>query len=128
MGCSNSKLDEDQEEKLKNLKLPENIYEASKSITKVEISSKIYTGFLLKLFKEDKDFFCLILNKECINKDMIERNEKIKFNYDNEKKSKEINLNEKERYIKNFSNIGIDLIVIEIIPKDEIEKKYFLFP
>ena len=59
---------------------------------------------------------------------MIERNDDIKFYYDNETKIKKISLNKSERFIKNFSDIGIDSTVIEIIPIDEIDKNYFLLP
>ena len=60
-------------------------------------------------------------------KDMIERNEVIKFYYDNEPKLKKISLNKNERLIKIFNDIGINVTVIEIIPSDEINKDYFLY-
>ena len=63
---------------------------------------------------------------ECISSDMIERNDDIKFYYDNE--TKIISLNKYERFIKNFSDEGVNSIVIEIIPGDEIDENYFLLP
>ena len=59
---------------------------------------------------------------------MIDKNESISFFYDNESILKKISLNKKERFIKNFNDIGINLIVIEILSSDEIEKNYFLLP
>ena len=65
---------------------------------------------------------------ECISSEMLEKNEDFKFYYDNETKIKKISLNKSERFIKNFSDIGINSTVIEIIPADEIDKDYFLLP
>ena len=82
----------------------------------------------MKLFKNDKDFFCLLTNADFITNEMINKKEKINIYYDNEQKLKEIYLNSNERYIKNFFDTGINAIVIEILTKDNIEKDYFLLP
>ena len=124
MGCGNSIT----EDNYKNTGIPEHISLISKSITKIEISNKIYSGFFIKFFKDDKDFFCLITTGENISQDMIDKNERISFFYDNESILKKISLNKKERFIKIFNDIGINLIVIEILSSDEIEKNYFLLP
>ena len=58
-------------------------------------------------------------------KAMIDQ-KKIDIIYDGETKYKEINLN--ERYIHKFGSIGINAIIIEILPKDEISKAYFTEP
>ena len=100
----------------------------SKSICKISKSNEIITGFFIKLFKNDRDFFCLMTNANFITKEMLNKKEKINIYYDNEEKLKEIILNENERYIKDFLDIGINAIVIEIVPKDNIEKNYFLLP
>ena len=57
MGCSNFKPEEMKD---KYSKVPDFISTISKSIVKLNIGSKTYSGFLIKLFKDDKDFFCLL--------------------------------------------------------------------
>ena len=125
MGFGNSKVEE-----MSNInsKIPDFILSASKSVVKLNSQNKTFNGFLIKFFKDDKDFFCLLTVEECLSKDMIERTEDIKFYYDNESKLKKISLNKKERFIKNFNDMGINSTVIEITPKDEISKDYFLLP
>ena len=59
---------------------------------------------------------------------MIKKKEKICFYYDNDQVVKEIILNSNERYIKEFSDMSIDVIVVEILPTDNIDKNYFLLP
>ena len=98
----------------------------SKSICKIVTPSTIYSGFLIKFFKGEEDFFCLITNNHIITKDLIEQKITISFYYDNESKPKDINLNRNERLIIEFSEIDIDATVIEILSKDNIEKDYFL--
>ena len=107
---------------------PENISVISKSIVKFDYPNKTFFGFLIKFFKEDKDFFCLLTAEENISKEKIEKKESIKFFYDNESKIKKINLDSKERFIKNFKDVGINVIIVEILPSDEIDKEYFLLP
>ena len=128
MGCGNSKVEDNYRRSFRSSEIPEHISLISKSIAKIDISNKIYSGFLAKFFKEDKDFFCLIIAGESCFQGMIDKNEDISFFYDNESILRKINLNNKERYIKNFKDIGINSIVIEILPSDEIEKNYFLLP
>ena len=48
--------------------------------------------------------------------------------YDNESRVKEIKLNINERYKKEFTEIGIDATVVEIISTDNISKDFFLLP
>ena len=57
---------------------------------------------------------------------MIDNKEKIEINYDN--KNIKINLNENERFIRNYKYINIDITIIEILSKDNINEKYFLLP
>ena len=125
MGCGSTRVDESKE---KNETLSQDILAVSKSICKIETSKKLCSGFLIKFFKDDKDFFCLMSTEENITEKMIEQKEKINFYYDNESKMKTICLNSEERYIKVFKDMGIDATVIEILPEDNIEKNYFLIP
>ena len=110
------------------IELSDSILAAAKSICKVITERKTGSGFLIKLFKGEDDFYCLISNEHIITKNMIEKKEKIKIYYDNESKIKEIILNSDERFIKDFRDINIDATVIEIITKDNIEKEYYLLP
>ena len=126
MGCL---ADKSIKEKYNTSINPDDLLSVSKSIIKINSHDKMSKGFLIKFFKDDKDFFCLITGgEEIISQEMITQKEDIKFLYDNESKIKKIVLNPDERFIKNFKDIGIDSIVIEILSKDEIEKTYFLSP
>ena len=91
-------------------------------------SGKIGYGFFMKLYKGDNPFHCLISNENIISKDMIKSKEKIEIKYDNENKSIKIDLNKKERFILNYKFINIDSIVIEILPKDNINDIYYFLP
>ena len=112
----------------KIMHIPKEFLKTVKSLCKIMTEKKISSGFLIKLFRGDDDFFCLMTNEHVVTNDMIEQNQKIIFYYDNETKRREIYLNSKERIIKEFTDIKIDVTVIEIIPKDKISKKYFLLP
>ena len=60
---------------------------------------------------------------------MIKSNKKIKFYYDtiNDKnKFVEIELNEKERFIRTYKYMNIDACLVEIISSDNIDPSYFL--
>ena len=127
MGCGNTQVNGVTPTGLK-FRLPDNISSTSKSIVKLDYPNKACFGFLIKFFKEDKDFFCLLTAGENISQEMLERKESIKFFYDNESKIKKINLDSKERFIKNFKDIGINVTVVEILSSDEIEKECFLLP
>ena len=107
--------------------IPETVITATKSLCKILAGNKVSSGFLIKLFIGEEDFFCLMTNEHIITKDLIENKEKIKFYYDNESKMREIYLNNKERFIKEFTYLDLDITVIEIIYEDKIEEQYFLF-
>ena len=100
----------------------------SKSICKIDTSINLSSGFLIKFFKGEKDFFCLMTNEHVITKELINQKKTIFLYYNYESKVKEIQLNPEERYIKDFTEIGIDATVVEIIFKDNIEQDYFLLP
>ena len=76
----------------------------------------------MKLYKGNNPFYCLLTN--FINKN----NENIEIFYDNQNKMCKIHMNEKERYILSYSFINIDVTIIEILPKDNINENYFLLP
>ena len=104
------------------------LLQATVSLCKIITNGKIGSGFLIKLFKDEKDFFCLMTNEHVITKEMVENKDNFIFYFDNEKKTKEIKLDQNERYIKNFRDINIDATIIEILPKDDISPDFFLLP
>ncbi len=104
----------------------------SKSICKIKIvinERTIFgTGFFLKFRIEQELFYCLMSNEHVITKYIIINNSIIYIDYDSLFKFTHIKLNEKERYIKSFNNVGLDITVVEILEKNNISKDYFLFP
>ncbi len=108
-----------------------NIMKVAKGTVKIELDNDkgVASGFFLKLERNNKEFYCLMTNAHVITKEMITNQEKIKIKYDNETKEINLELNEKERIIFCFMAFGIDITIIEIIPKDGIkDKTYFLNP
>ena len=109
--------------------LDQSITQTSKSLCKITVSSgKMSSGFLIQLFKGQKEFYCLMTNEHVITKEMINQKIKIDIYYDSQSKFRNIELNPEERLIKEFTDIKMDITVIEIISKDEISKEYFLLP
>ena len=103
----------------------------SKSFCKVTCQGVFGSGFLIKLYKNDEDFFCLMTCGHVVEIDKIEQGKKVSFYYDSiAARLKEIELNPNERFIINFSvlNENIDVTVIEILPKDNISPEFFLSP
>ena len=102
----------------------------SKSICKIKIVNKSGTGFLIKLKKNKIPFYCLMTCEHVIEKEYCNSQTTIdfdlSFNYEREKRK--ISLNKGKRYIKDFLNLKIDGIIIEILPSDEIPQEYFLSP
>ena len=84
------------------------------------------SGVFLKIERNNKPFNFLMTNHHIITKDMIEHRETITIFYDNEKSKLSLELNKKERIIQTYNDFQIDITIIEIIPKDKIENKFFL--
>ena len=104
------------------------LFKVCKSICKIRIPNKVGTGFLIKLYKENKPFYCLMTNEHVINKETIEQKTKIIVYYDNEFKRIEIELNKNERFIRDYQYMDIDATIVEILEKDNINEEYFLLP
>ena len=105
----------------------------SKSICKIKIQTEIGiikgTGFLLNFDIDQELFYCLISNEHVIQNDIIQNNNIIiNISYDLEFKEANIKLENKKRYMKSFTDIDLDITIIEIIDEDNISKEYFLFP
>ena len=115
---------------------PSNIYHQNlkkieKCICRIVINSinNLYgTGFLMKLEKGNSPFYGLITCEHVISEDLIKNNTEIeiRYNYISEDKKKlTIKLNEKDRFIRVYTYLGIDAIIIEIYPEKEIQKEFF---
>ena len=105
----------------------------SKSICKIKIEAisetMIGTGFLLKFYINQEIFYCLVSNEKVIKNDIIQNNNNIIYiSYDNEFKNTNIKLGNKKRYMKSFTDIELDITVVEVMDEDNISKDYFLFP
>ena len=64
------------------------IIQVSKSVCKIMDDNMISSGFLIKFFKGDKEFFCLMTNEHSITKEKINQKKKITFTFDYEKKNR----------------------------------------
>ena len=62
-----------------------NLYEVCKSVCKIIYKNNFGTGFLIKLYKGEKELFCLMSNQHVITKEMIESNEiiDVRYNFEN---------------------------------------------
>lgn len=98
----NENISEDSESK----KIDRGLFNAFSSICKIiilnENNNKSGIGFLIKLFRKDNPFYCLMTNESLINKEIIESNKEIEIYYNYNKKKKALILNENERYIKEY--------------------------
>ena len=134
MGCAGSSIktiqiqNEEKEQEPEMLPITPIILKVSKSFCKIKLAQKIFLGYLIKFYKREKEFFCLVTNYNSIKRENIEKKEIITILFDNDSKEKKVKLNSDERCIKDFEDYGIDALVVEILPHDEIEKDYFLEP
>ena len=113
-----------------------NMAHISKSMCKITFGNQTATGFLIKLFKGHKEFFCMMTCKHVITREMIKQRQTIYFYYDSINfKNKEIKLDPNKRFIQDFErlsdidkniDINIDATVIEILPGDNIPGAFFL--
>ena len=96
----------------------------SKSLCILKIKNQIYYGFFIKF--SEKNFDIMTVNNATIE-EMINKKETLFICYDNDKKIS-LDLNDKERTIKNIKENNTNIILIEILPKDKIGENYFLAP
>ena len=112
------------------IKIDRNISNVSKSICKIKIETplriKYGTGFLLRFYIDQESFYCLVSNEHVISKETIDNKNTINILYDNEFKSVNIELDQNKRYIKCFTDIDLDVTIVEIIEEDNIFRDYFL--
>ena len=89
----------------------------------------IGSGFFLKFERNNKLFYCLMTNHHVIESKLVEMKNEITIYYGNESKILRIKLDEQERIIICFKEIlNVDITLVEIIPKDNIDDSYFLIP
>ena len=106
-----------------------NVYEQLKSVIKIELKEGKGSGFFIKFRRNNKPFYCLMTNQHVVTSELTNKGENILIKYENEKKEKNIELNQKERIIICLKELlNIDISIIEIIPKDQIDDSYFLLP
>ena len=87
------------------------------------------SSVFLKTQRNKKPFYYIITNEHVISSEMIGKKEIIIIKYQNQRKEFELKLDTKERIIIDFEKtLDIDLIIIEIIPKDKIDESFFLKP
>ena len=108
----------------------------SKSICKIRYENQTATGFLIRLYKGEKEFFCMMTCEHVITRAMIQQRKTISFYYDSINfKTKGIELDPNKRFIQDFIklyeidkniDINIDATVIEILPEDNIPKEFYL--
>ena len=110
-----------------DLKPIDNLLDIGKSICKIITSHSIGTGFLIKLNRNKKPFYCLMTNEHVITQKMISNKETININYDNQHKNLEIKLDTNERCIQDFLYLGIDATIVEILFEDNIPEFIFYY-
>ena len=118
------------ESKIKKFDLPTPLLIASKCICKIKIKklNKTGTGFLIKLTKNNKPFYCLMTCEHVIEKKYFNSNTEIDLYYNYETEKRKIILNKNKRYIKDFLHLNIDGMIVEILESDKISDDYFLSP
>ena len=103
-----------------------NLIQVYPSVCKICFQNIKGTGFLIKLYKNNRELLCLLTNEHVIKEEFVESNQTIYIYYNYEKDYKVINLNKSERFIKCYKDL--DVTLIEIIKSDNIDNKYFLIP
>ena len=99
------------------------------STLKIILKDGLGSGIFLKTERNNKPFYLIMTNQHVISEEMIDKKETIIIKYANENKPININLNIKERIILGFEkSLDIDVVIIEVIPKDKIDEIYFLKP
>ena len=122
--------DIEDENLINNNMLPiDNIVDVYKGAIKIEINNtdKKGSGCFLKFKRNGKIFYCIMTNPHVIKPYMIKKKDNITIKYKNEKKKLNLILDTKERIIKEFyKELDIDITIIEIIEKDNINEKLFI--
>ena len=103
------------------------MFYVGKSICRIESCDSFGSGFFIKLLKGNKDLYCLMTNRHVIKK-MVNLRQKLNISYDNLRYNFTLELDSNKRFIIDFIYMNLDAIIIEILPTDNIDYKYFLMP
>ena len=125
---SSNRINEVDISNLDLIEIDRNIFLVSQSICKINCLNTKGTGFFIKLKKWNEDLYFSVTNEHCLAEDIVKSKENIEIIYDFESKKSEINLNKDKRFIKDYTDININIIIIQILEDDNIDKKYFLSP
>ena len=108
----------------------DNVCNIFKSTLKIELKDGAKSsGFFIKYKINEKPFYCMMTNEHVITYNLTNKGEEILIKYDNEKKELLIELNQMDRHILCFKEmLGIDITIIQIIPKDKVDDSFFLSP
>ena len=100
-----------------------------KPICKIIASDQVGSGTFIEWKKINKPFYCLLTAAHVIKNEKGKIIKDIEVLYNNENDCLTINLNENERFFRDYSFMGIDAFLIQIISKDDIlDKSFFLKP
>ena len=107
-----------------------NILKLCKSTVRIILPNKGEgSGFFIKFLRNKKDYHCLMTNEHIISEELIEQKSEIAIYYNNLKEVFIFKLDKQERIIIFFKEtLNIDLTVIEILEKDNINEEFFLDP
>ena len=111
-----------------NINVLEKLYKVCK--ISIEFKDKIETGsgFFIKLKQNKEDLYCLMTNEHVIKKEMVREKAIVQISIEKINKYFTIKLNENERIIRSFDYMLMDIIIIEILPSDNIGKDLFFRP
>jgi len=76
----------------------------------------------------EKELYFLMTNEHVITREIVDSKENIEIFYDYKSETREIDLNKDKRIIEDYKELDIDIIIIQILEEDNIDKKYFLTP
>ena len=105
-----------------------NIFYMSRTTCKIIYKDIEGTGVFVKINMNNGELNCLMTNGHIIKKELFENKEKINVAYDWGQKIFQIQLDQNERFIKDFLDEGIDITIIQILPFDNINELLFLTP
>jgi len=109
--------------------IDKNINDVSPSVCKIILPKKKGSGFLIKIKKwKGENLYFLMTCEHVIKKKEVESKENVRILYDYESKEIKIDLDKDKRFIKDYIDMKLDIIIIQILKEDNINEKYFLSP
>ena len=110
-----------------NIKALEKLYN---KVCKILVDSydSYGSGFFIKLIKDNRDLYCLMTNEHVITREMVREKVIVKISIDKPDINFMIKLDENERFIRSFDYMLMDIIIIEILPSDNVKESFFVKP